>query len=137
MSAISPVASDSRIDGTLSPIALTQKLDEAGLRRLYDAIRAVIPEWIERLRGEAGEGFPEDVTAFRPQMAVHGRFGKPCPVCGAPVQRVIVASNFAMGKAHLLKEGHAAKHGFTQYRRAGNGVYEKTMGKGPKYISGD
>ena len=77
----------------LSPIALTQKLDEASLRRLYDAIHAVIPEWIERLREETGQGFPEDVTAFRPQMAVHGRFGKPCPVCGVRVQRIRYADN--------------------------------------------
>jgi formamidopyrimidine-DNA glycosylase len=77
----------------LSPIALTQKLDEASLRRLYDAIRTVLPEWIERLRADAGADFPEDVTAFRPQMAVHGRFGKPCPVCGAPVQRIRYADN--------------------------------------------
>jgi formamidopyrimidine-DNA glycosylase len=77
----------------LSPIALTQKLDEPALRRLYDAIRIVLPEWIERLRTEAGADFPEEVTAFRPQMAVHGRFGKPCPVCGAPVQRIRYAEN--------------------------------------------
>jgi formamidopyrimidine-DNA glycosylase len=77
----------------LSPIALTQKLDEGSLRRLYDAIRAVLPEWIERLRVEAGTGFPENVTAFRPEMAVHGRFGKPCPVCGTPVQRIRYADN--------------------------------------------
>jgi formamidopyrimidine-DNA glycosylase len=77
----------------LSPIALTQKLDEAALRRLYDAIRIVLPEWIERLRAQAGADFPEDVTAFRPRMAVHGRFGKPCPVCGAPVQRIRYAEN--------------------------------------------
>jgi len=60
-----------------------------------------------------------------------------CPECGAPVARVISAPAFAMGNAHTLKEGHAAKHGFTQYRRAGGGVYEKTAGKGPKFISGD
>src|SRR5262249_49610543 len=77
----------------LSPIALTQKLDEPSLMRLYEAIRAVLPEWIERLRADAGEEFPEDVTAFRPMMAVHGRFGKPCPVCGAPVQRIRYAEN--------------------------------------------
>jgi formamidopyrimidine-DNA glycosylase len=77
----------------LSPIALTQKLDEPALRRLYDAIRIVLPEWIERLRAEAGADFPEDVTAFRPQMAVHGRFGKPCPACGLPVQRIRYAEN--------------------------------------------
>jgi formamidopyrimidine-DNA glycosylase len=77
----------------LSPIALTQKLDEPAVRRLYDAIREVLPEWVERLRSEAGAQFPEDVTAFRPEMAVHGRFGKPCPVCGAPVQRIRYADN--------------------------------------------
>jgi formamidopyrimidine-DNA glycosylase len=77
----------------LSPIALTQKLDEPSVRRLYDAIREVLPEWIERLRAEAGANFPEDVTAFRPEMAVHGRFGKPCPTCGAPVQRIRYADN--------------------------------------------
>jgi formamidopyrimidine-DNA glycosylase len=77
----------------LSPIALTQKLDESSVRRLYEAIREVLPEWIERLRVEAGEGFPEGVTAFRPEMAVHGRFGQPCPTCGAPVQRIRYADN--------------------------------------------
>jgi formamidopyrimidine-DNA glycosylase len=77
----------------LSPIALTQKLDETALRRLYEAIQVVLPEWIERLRSRAGSEFPEDVTAFRPEMAVHGRFRKPCPVCGAPVQRIRYAEN--------------------------------------------
>ena len=77
----------------LSPIALTQKLDEPSVRRLYDAIRVVLPEWIERLRTAAGSDFPEEVTAFHPQMAVHGRFGKPCPACGAPVQRIRYAEN--------------------------------------------
>jgi len=60
-----------------------------------------------------------------------------CPECGAPVERLISAPAFAMGNTHTLKESHAAKHGFTQYRRAGGGVYEKTAGKGPKFISGD
>ena len=77
----------------LSPIALTRKLDEPAIRRLYEAIREVLPEWIGRLRSAAGAQFPEDVTAFRPAMAVHGRFGKPCPVCGAPVQRIRYADN--------------------------------------------
>jgi formamidopyrimidine-DNA glycosylase len=77
----------------LSPIALTQKLDEVSLRRLYDAVREVLPEWIQRLRADAGTDFPEDVTAFRPEMAVHGRFGKPCPVCAVPVQRIRYADN--------------------------------------------
>jgi formamidopyrimidine-DNA glycosylase len=77
----------------LSPIALTQKLDEPSVRRLYEAIRVVLPEWIERLRVAAGSDFPEEVTAFHAQMAVHGRFGKPCPACGAPVQRIRYAEN--------------------------------------------
>jgi len=60
-----------------------------------------------------------------------------CPQCGAAVARVIGAPSVAMGSTHMLKESNVAKKGFTQYRRAGNGVYEKTAGKGPKYISGD
>jgi formamidopyrimidine-DNA glycosylase len=77
----------------LSPIAQTQKLDEPSVRRLYDAIREVLPEWVQRLREDAGADFPQNVTAFRPEMAVHGRFGKPCPICGAPVQRIRYADN--------------------------------------------
>jgi formamidopyrimidine-DNA glycosylase len=77
----------------LSPIALTQKLSPDALQRLYEATREVLTEWIDRLRVEAGDEFPESVTAFRKAMAVHGRFGKPCPVCGAPVQRIRYADN--------------------------------------------
>ncbi len=77
----------------LSPLALTQKLDDASLERLYAAARAVLGEWTERLRAQVGDGFPEEVTAFRPEMAVHGRFRQPCPVCGAPVQRIAYAEN--------------------------------------------
>jgi formamidopyrimidine-DNA glycosylase len=77
----------------LSPVALTQRLDEASIRKLYDSIRTVLPEWTRRLRADAGEGFPEKVTAFRPDMAVHGRFGQPCPVCGTRVQRIRYAEN--------------------------------------------
>jgi formamidopyrimidine-DNA glycosylase len=77
----------------LSPVKLTQSLDDDEVRRLYEATRAVLTEWIERLREDTGEGFPEGVTAFRPEMAVHGRYGKPCPVCGAPVQRIVYAEN--------------------------------------------
>ena len=77
----------------LSPVKQTRQLDEAEWMRLYDATRAVLTEWVERLRQEAGEDFPEGVTAFRPDMAVHGRYGKPCPVCGAPVQRIVYAEN--------------------------------------------
>jgi formamidopyrimidine-DNA glycosylase len=77
----------------MSPLALTQKLKSEEVERLYSATRTVLVEWIERLRAEVGEGWPEKVTAFRPDMAAHGRFGKPCPVCGAPIQRIRYADN--------------------------------------------
>jgi formamidopyrimidine-DNA glycosylase len=77
----------------LSPIAMTQKLPTDEIARLYDATRTTLVEWIERLRTEAAGEFPEKVTAFRPGMAVHGRYGEPCPRCGAKVQRIRHASN--------------------------------------------
>ncbi len=77
----------------LSPIALTRSLDADGIARLYAAVRAVLTEWTERLRAGSRDSFPEDVTAFRPAMAVHGKFGQPCPACGAPVQRIVYADN--------------------------------------------
>jgi formamidopyrimidine-DNA glycosylase len=77
----------------LSPIAMTQKLSVQEIERLYEATRATLLEWIDRLRAEAAGAFPEKVTAFRPEMAVHGRYGKPCPRCGAKVQRIRYASN--------------------------------------------
>ncbi len=77
----------------LSPLALSQKLPSSEVERLFTATREVLNEWVERLRAETGEDFPEKVTAFRPEMAVHGRFGEPCPVCGAPVQRIRYADN--------------------------------------------
>jgi formamidopyrimidine-DNA glycosylase len=77
----------------LSPIAHTQKLDANEIGRLYRAAREVLALWTDRLRAQAGSGFPEKVTAFRPEMAVHGRYGKPCPDCGAPVQRIVYAEN--------------------------------------------
>jgi len=77
----------------LSPIALTQKLDDASVARLFAATKAVLAEWIERLRTQSAGGFPEKVTAFRPEMAVHGRFNEPCPDCGSPVQRIVYADN--------------------------------------------
>jgi formamidopyrimidine-DNA glycosylase len=79
----------------LSPLALTTRLTDAEIERLYDATREVLRSWIERLRGETGDEFPEKVTAFRPGMAVHGRYREPCPVCGAPVQRIRYAANEA------------------------------------------
>jgi len=77
----------------LSPVALTRRLDDDGIERLYDAARAVLVEWTDRLRREAGDGFPENVTAFHDGMAVHGRFREPCPICGTPVQRIRYADN--------------------------------------------
>ncbi len=77
----------------LSPIALTQKLAGPEIARLHDAVKSVLLDWTARLREEAGGGFPERVTAFRAEMAVHGRFGQPCPVCGQKVQRIRYADN--------------------------------------------
>ena len=77
----------------LSPLALTQKLSAAELTRLFEAARDVLTEWTARLRAEQGSAFPDKVTAFRPEMAVHGKFGKPCPACAAPVQRIVYAEN--------------------------------------------
>jgi formamidopyrimidine-DNA glycosylase len=77
----------------LSPVALSQKLDEEELERLRQATHQVLGEWTERLSAEVRDGFPEKVTAFREGMAVHGRYRQPCPVCGAPVQRIVHADN--------------------------------------------
>lgn len=76
----------------LSPILLSKAMQPAQVTQLFDAARAVLTEWTERLRAEAGD-WPEKVTAFHPQMAVHGRYGQPCPVCGTPVQRIVHADN--------------------------------------------
>ena len=77
----------------VSPVVRTDRLTDDDIARLHAASREVLGEWVERLRIEAGEGFPEKVTAFRDEMAVHGKFGQPCPVCGKPVQRIVYASN--------------------------------------------
>jgi formamidopyrimidine-DNA glycosylase len=77
----------------LSPVQLTTNLDDEEIARLYDATRATMSDWIERLRRETGDGFPEKVTAFRGEMAVHGKYGKPCPDCGTPVQHIVYADN--------------------------------------------
>jgi len=77
----------------LSPLTWTTRLDEEGVDRLYGAMREVLLEWVDRLREQTGTGFPEKVTAFRRGMAVHGRYREPCPVCGAPVQRIRYAEN--------------------------------------------
>lgn len=79
----------------LSPIAMTGKLSKEEAERLFDVTREVLGDWCDRLRAEAGEGFPEKVTAFRPDMSVHGKYGKPCPVCGTAIQRIRYADNEA------------------------------------------
>ena len=77
----------------LSPVTLTHKLSAEEWQRLYDATRETLQLWMDRMLAEAAAGFPEKVTAFRPEMAVHGRFGLPCPRCGSPVQRIRYADN--------------------------------------------
>ena len=77
----------------LSPLALTQRLTDTEIDRLHAATQKTLRDWTGRLQREAGDGFPEKVTAFRNGMAVHGRYGKPCPTCGGPVQRIVYASN--------------------------------------------
>lgn len=77
----------------LSPIQLTKKMNSQQIEQLYKATRETLLEWTERLRGETENGFPEKVTAFHKGMAVHGRYGKPCPNCGTPVQRIRYATN--------------------------------------------
>jgi formamidopyrimidine-DNA glycosylase len=77
----------------LSPVAMTSKLTEEEVRRLHEATKTTLALWTDRLRQEAAGEMPEKVTAFREGMAVHGRYGKPCPVCGAPVQRIVFAEN--------------------------------------------
>jgi formamidopyrimidine-DNA glycosylase len=89
----------------LSPFKQTRALDDAEMRRLFDATQAVMREWTERLRAEAGDGWPAKVTAFRPEMAVHGRYKQPCPVCGAPVQRIVYADSEANYCARCQTEG--------------------------------
>jgi formamidopyrimidine-DNA glycosylase len=77
----------------LSPVAMSDRLTDEEVARLHDATRATLVEWIDRLRRETGDRFPEKVTAFRKEMAVHGRYREPCPVCGSPVQRIVHAEN--------------------------------------------
>ncbi len=79
----------------LSPFLLTGKLSDEQIQRLHDATRETLVEWTERLRAQAKGDFPKKVTAFRPEMAVHGRYREPCPVCGAPVQRIVYSENEA------------------------------------------
>jgi formamidopyrimidine-DNA glycosylase len=77
----------------LSPLKLTRSVGDDDVAALYDAVRVTLTRWTDRLREQTGSGFPEKVTAFREEMAVHGRFKQPCPVCGSPVQRIVYAAN--------------------------------------------
>ena len=77
----------------LSPVTLTSRLDDPALERLHEATVSILTEWVDRMRDEVGDGFPDRVTAFRPEMAVHGKYRQPCPVCGSPVRRIVYASN--------------------------------------------
>jgi formamidopyrimidine-DNA glycosylase len=89
----------------LSPFKQTQKLGEEEVDRLYAATQATLTAWVDRLRTETGDEWPAKVTAFRPEMAVHGRYREPCPVCGAPVQRITYAENEANYCARCQTEG--------------------------------
>lgn len=79
----------------LSPLKLTKRLEESEIQRLFSATQATLRLWLEKLKKEARGGFPEKVTAFRPDMSVHGRYGKPCPKCATPIQRIVYAANEA------------------------------------------
>jgi len=93
-SGIGNAYSDEILHGArLSPLKLSRTLTDEEFGRLYEATRATLTHWVELLRGQTGEGFPEKVTAFHDEMAVHGRYRLPCPVCGTPVQRIVYAAN--------------------------------------------
>jgi len=77
----------------MSPVRMTRAMDDEEVKRLFAATREIMQEWIDRLRREANGGFPDKVTAFRKDMAVHGKYKEPCPVCGTPVQRIVHAEN--------------------------------------------
>lgn len=89
----------------LSPVLLTSRLDDAQIARLYDATQSVLAEWTERLRRGARGRFPDKVTAFHAEMAVHGKYGEPCPVCGHAVQRIRRADNETNYCAHCQTQG--------------------------------
>ena len=82
-------------EAKLSPFTLTQKLSDSEVKQLFEAIKRSLTDWVERLRAEYGERFPEKVTAFRPDMATHGKYGQPCPRCGSKIQRIRYAANEA------------------------------------------
>jgi len=89
----------------LSPMQLSQKLKPEEIGRLYEAVRSTLMKWVSQLRDEAGESFPEKVTAFRKEMAVHGKYKQPCPRCGKPIQRIRYAGNEATYCTHCQTGG--------------------------------
>jgi formamidopyrimidine-DNA glycosylase len=89
----------------LSPVKLTQRMKAEEIQRLYEAVQHTLQQWTQRLRVEAGDKFPGKVTAFRPGMAAHGRYGRPCPVCGTKIQRIRYASNETNYCPHCQTEG--------------------------------
>ena len=89
----------------LSPVKLTQRMQDDEIQRLYEAVRRSLQEWTQRLREQAGNKFPEKVTAFREGMAAHGRYGHPCPLCGTQIQRIRYASNDTNYCPHCQTEG--------------------------------
>jgi formamidopyrimidine-DNA glycosylase len=89
----------------LSPLTWTRRLGDQEIERLHAAVRTTLVDWTERLRAEVGDGFPEQVTAFREGMAVHGRYREPCPVCGSPVQRIVYATGETNYCAECQTEG--------------------------------
>ena len=84
----------------------TRRFTDEEWRQLYDSTRALLKTWVDRLREETGDGFPEKVTAFHPDMAVHGKYGQPCPDCGKPVQRIRYADNECNYCAHCQNQGN-------------------------------
>ncbi len=92
-------------EARLSPMQLTQKLKDEEVNRLYEAIRSTLTKWVTQLRGESSQSFPEKVTAFRPEMAVHGKYEQPCPRCGKPIQRIRYAGNEANYCPHCQTGG--------------------------------
>ena len=131
----------------LSPFRMTNSITDEEITRLHRATRKTLERWTELLRAEVGEGFPDKVTAFRPEMAVHGKFGEPCPVCGTAVQRIVYADNEAnycptcqtegrlladRALSRLLKEDWPRSLDELDERRAGNTTPVPVLGKKTK-----
>jgi formamidopyrimidine-DNA glycosylase len=93
----------------LSPMKWSSRLTDEEIERLYQATRAALTEWTDRLREQTGDNFPEKVTAFHPEMAAHGRYGEPCPQCGSPIQRIVYAENEANYCATCQTDGKVLK----------------------------